>query len=163
LLWNAHPEYGELPLAGAESLDLIFFLAATVSIGLFYLAVDRKNLGSRIVELWGLMILGLGLCWHVSQAVFDGLGGRVKVFERTPKSAQAAGSRRPTLAEWVYFVYLVLTGIGACLGSGIASMPLLVMMALGLGWSLWPGSGARQVEKTDPVALDELAQLSLDP
>lgn len=162
-VWSSHPEYGAIPLSLMGWIDLCFFLAATVSIGLFYLGVDRAGLRSRLVEIWGLMILGLGLSLHVSRSVFDGLRGRVTVFERTPKDPHATGSRRATGVERLYLLYLLLVSISAMLVPGIASVPLFVMMAVGLGWSLTRHRVSASCQQSDRETRDELAQSPLDP
>ncbi|MEC9476400.1 MAG: glycosyltransferase family 2 protein [Planctomycetota bacterium] len=161
--WISSPEYGPFPATTMPAVDLCFFLAATVSIALFYLSTDRARQRSRWLEIWGLMILGLGLALHISRSVFAGLRGQVTVFERTPKDPQATGFRRASGAEKLYLVYLLVVLLSGTLWSGIASIPLVAMMTVGLMWSLADPSHSRVARQTAQESRDELAQFTLDP
>ncbi len=69
-------------------IDLPLFLAATVSVLLFYAASQRERGGRwrrELRHLPALMGVGIGLAINNSRAVVSGLVRRGGVFERTPK------------------------------------------------------------------------------
>ncbi|MEE8142873.1 MAG: glycosyltransferase [Planctomycetota bacterium] len=68
--------------------DLPFFFMATVSVFVFCARARRPHLPRLrfyLLQVPGLMALGLGMAVHNARAVLRGLFGKSRVFERTPK------------------------------------------------------------------------------
>lgn len=69
-------------------LDLPFFLAATASVGTFYVTSQRE-IGipwqRTVKHLPFILALGIGMCLSQSKAVIEGLVGHQSDFTRTPK------------------------------------------------------------------------------
>ncbi|MBW2253383.1 MAG: glycosyltransferase [Deltaproteobacteria bacterium] len=123
-------------------LDVVLFLAATVSVFVFYGAAVL-HLGGRGtgVRLWGLpvvMALGLGLAIAQTRAVWQGVTGSVGCFARTPKKGGAsrregygARSDRVLVLEALMAVWQ-LVGLGWAVQMGwVASLPFMALFAAG--------------------------------
>ena len=69
-------------------IDIPLFLAATMSVGNFYMVCQRelhKDWTTRLKYLPFLMSIGIGLCVNNTRAVIEALMGKQGEFTRTPK------------------------------------------------------------------------------
>lgn len=76
-------------LYGTLFLDLPFFISATASVSLFYVAAQREQGRSwwgRIKYLPFIMSLGIGLALNNAKAVLEALLNQQSAFARTPKT-----------------------------------------------------------------------------
>ncbi len=130
-------------------IDLPFFLFATLSVIVFYSRSQpssRRSLRFYCARLPQLMALGLGMTLHNSRAVFKGLFGRARVFERTPKGSsdrQVESSRSPgrsrsagrvdwlICGEGLIACYLGASLLVAIKSGSIVSVPFLSLFVLG--------------------------------
>jgi hypothetical protein len=75
-------------------LDLIAFILATLSVGIFYTFAEKEAHGNWASRMWRVplvMALGIGIAVNQSKAVFQGLFGNDTTFERTPKIGDNKG------------------------------------------------------------------------
>jgi len=127
-------------------VDVPLFLAATVSVLLFYLASQiaaGQGLFKQLRRLPPLMGLGIGLAINNSRAVIEGWTQRGGVFERTPKYGFEAerGSwlakryqvkrRGSTLVETTLGIYFAGCFIAAVFLGMWASLPFLYLFVQG--------------------------------
>jgi len=90
-------------------IDVPFFLAATASVGYFYLVCQREIYGdwrSRLKYVPMLMSVGIGLSINNTRAVFEALMGRGSEFVRTPKYGIEANGD-----DWMSKRYRQLTSV----------------------------------------------------
>ncbi|HSP77651.1 MAG TPA: glycosyltransferase, partial [Myxococcaceae bacterium] len=77
-------------LYGTLFLDLPFFITATASVGVFYVAAQReqgvKGFWARMKYLPFIMSLGIGMAINNAKAVLEALLGQESAFTRTPKT-----------------------------------------------------------------------------
>jgi cellulose synthase/poly-beta-1,6-N-acetylglucosamine synthase-like glycosyltransferase len=76
-------------LYGTLFLDLPFFISATASVGVFYVAAQREQGAkgwARFKYLPFIMSLGIGLAINNAKAVLEALLGQESAFTRTPKT-----------------------------------------------------------------------------
>jgi hypothetical protein len=130
-------------------LDVPIFVAATLSVGVFYVTSQREiGMGwwERIRYLPHIMALGIGLSVNNARAVVEALVGHQSSFVRTPKhGVQAPGesvARRRYKAA-ASFQPLVELGLAAYMTYGILfvvekgiyySLPFLLLFQLGFGY-----------------------------
>jgi cellulose synthase/poly-beta-1,6-N-acetylglucosamine synthase-like glycosyltransferase len=130
-------------------LDVPIFVAATLSVGVFYVTSQREiGMGwwERVRYLPHIMAMGIGLSVNNARAVVEALVGHQSSFVRTPKhGVQAAGesvARRRYKAA-VTFQPLVELGLAAYMTYGILfvvekgvyySLPFLFLFQLGFGY-----------------------------
>ncbi len=161
--------------AGPEALllvDLPLFLAASVSVVVFYLTGQviargaarargerRGSWGREARYLPALMGLGIGLAVNNSRAVLSGLFQRGGTFHRTPKySIERPGedwkrkryraATGPLVAlEGALALYFLACSVYAAAQGMWASLPFLLLFVQGYGYmfllSVLPGLGAR--------------------
>jgi cellulose synthase/poly-beta-1,6-N-acetylglucosamine synthase-like glycosyltransferase len=122
-------------------IDLLLFLAATVSIFIFYGVAVMHSGGSgkgrRLLELPMVMALGLGMAIAQSRAVWQGAVGSLGSFARTPKKGGTSGKEYRAQSDRV-FVLEVLMAVWQLLGLGwavqngwVASLPFMALFAAG--------------------------------
>ncbi len=115
-------------------IDLPLFLAATVSVMVFYVVSQRaagRTLGNTVKALVPLMGLGIGLALSNGAAVLEGLARRGGTFERTPKY------RIETRGDvWRGKTYQALRNPGWWL-EGLFALYFLVCCALAFGSGMW--------------------------
>ena len=128
--------------AGAPSLvvlDLLLFVAASVSVFLFYgVAVWRAGAGvpGRVARVPVALALGLGMAASQTRAVVQGLIGPIGEFVRTPK-AGSGGSGSYTVAsalpmpELFLAVYMTISVVWAMSQQLYPSVPFLALFAFG--------------------------------
>ncbi|MEM7262382.1 MAG: hypothetical protein AAF488_10370, partial [Planctomycetota bacterium] len=139
--------------------DVPFFLFATGSVVAFY-GRTRPPGSSRarfyLTRIPGLMALGLGMTVHNSRAVFRGVLGRARVFERTPKEGAAGPKRRRRrlsgavttgLAEFVMAAYVLSAVAISVRGGSLISVPLLGLFAAGYLLVVWAAIGPRSTTR----------------
>ncbi|HEY7726032.1 MAG TPA: cellulose synthase family protein [Anaeromyxobacteraceae bacterium] len=130
-------------------LDVPIFVAATLSVGVFYVSSQREiGMGhwERVKYLPFIMALGIGLSVNNARAVVEALMGHRSSFARTPKhGVQAPGESvarrryRATLGlqpfvELGLAVY-VTYGIAFVVEKGVYySLPFLVLFQVGFGY-----------------------------
>lgn len=145
LLTLAVPVAVLLRLDGAPSMmlwaDVPFFAFATLSVFTFYACArrGRRRLPFFLNRVPLLMALGLGMSAHNSRAVFRGLFGRSRVFERTPKGGRtrelAVRFRRldwVSCLEPILVVYLVVPlALGVAIGRGAGAIPFALLFVVG--------------------------------
>jgi cellulose synthase/poly-beta-1,6-N-acetylglucosamine synthase-like glycosyltransferase len=130
-------------------LDVPIFVAATFSVGVFYVTARRET-GAKVWEqlkyLPFLMALGIGLSVNNARAVVEALVGHQSSFVRTPKhgvkvAGESVARRRYRAA--LTFQPLVELGLAAYMTYGIAfviekgvyySLPFLLLFQLGFGY-----------------------------
>ena len=149
-------------------LDLPMFLAATVSVIVFY-AVSQRERGSR----WGrdllflpfLMGVGIGLAINNSRAVVSGLLRNGGVFERTPKyriekrrdgwrgKRYRVAQDSTVLVEGLLAVYFCLCFVTAVRLHMWPSLPFLYLFLQGYSYmfllSVLPARRARRADSPD--------------
>jgi glycosyltransferase involved in cell wall biosynthesis len=137
------------PVSGILLVDLPLFLAATVSVIVFY-AVSQAGAGRRwwrdLKDLPPLMAMGVGLSVNQSRAVVSGWRRRGGVFERTPKyrierrGEDWKGKRYRAGRSWaVVFEGLLAAWFTACFAWAVAdgmwaSLPFLWLFLQGYGF-----------------------------
>ena len=126
-------------------LDLPLFLGATGSLAAFY-AVAMRAQGLPVLHalrrLPAVIALGVGLCPHLTRAVFAGLGSRTGEFVRTPKRGQpgraadgtgvASGPAFPWLELLLGGVSALNTAVSVATGHWVAT-PFALLFTLGYG------------------------------
>lgn len=149
-------------------VDTPLFLAATVSVFLFYLTSQRAvgaDWRDQLKRLPPLMGLGIGLAINNSRAVIEGWLSDGGEFERTPKyriEGLADGWRekryRPRrnisfLLEGAFAVYFLGVTLAAWDTGMWLSIPFLYLFLQGFAYmfllslaSLWPGNGAEAAQ-----------------
>jgi cellulose synthase/poly-beta-1,6-N-acetylglucosamine synthase-like glycosyltransferase len=131
------------------SLYCIFFLLASVSVGVYYaVTAHLAGMGAwrGIALLPFLMAIGVGMTVNNGAAVIDALRGRVSPFVRTPKyslgEARATGERRwyrpersaRTLLEALLAMYLLGT-LGVTWHLQLLQLvPVLLLFVCGFAW-----------------------------
>lgn len=126
--------------------DLPVFLAATASVGFFYVATQREmgqGWWARVKHLPFLMSLGIGLSVNQAKAVLEALFGRASDFSRTPKTGSKGRSAarvhkayrgRLTFVPFVelaFGVYYTAAVLYAVHFKVWPSLPYLVLFQLG--------------------------------
>ena len=148
-------------LYGTLFLDLPFFLAATASVCVFYVAAQREegvSFWGRLKYLPFLMSLGIGLAVNNAKAVMEALLNRQSGFTRTPKTG-AEGRTLKTVVKKSYLGAKSLTPLvelifGLYFSGALwfavdkkiwTSVPFLVLFQVGFFYvgimSLWGGHG----------------------
>ena len=115
------------------AFDLPLFLAATVSVLIYYAVSQRatargREWWSRLFQLPAMMGIGIGLAVNNSRAVLEGLWQDGGVFHRTPKYG-AAG-------EWKGKKYLLGKNLSFVIESVLA-LYFLVCFALAIRFEMW--------------------------
>jgi hypothetical protein len=139
------------PLSTLLAVDLPLFLAATVSVLIFY-AASQAGAGrglKPLVHLPALMATGIGLSASNARAVLTGLARPGGTFLRTPKYALAApgeswrAKRYRAARSRSVVLEGALTGyLGLCLALAVAdgmwaSLPFLWLFFQGYGFLFW--------------------------
>ena len=154
-------------------VDLPLFVAATISVVVFYAASQRERgpgWGRQILFLPALMGLGIGLAINNSRAVVSGLLRSGGVFERTPKyriEQRRDGWRgkryrvrqdAAVVVEGILAVYFALCFYVAIQLKMWPSLPFLLLFLQGYTYmfllSVLPARGARRGAAPDPRAGD---------
>lgn len=135
---------GKPGLTPLLAVDLLFFACATLSVLVFYgVSVRDSGAGTlwrRLIELPLVLSLGLGMSVSQSRAVLEGLVGEVGVFVRTPKQGGKGRGYRARV-HWMVWVEVALaaylwSAVLGCLYAGLyASIPFLLLFALGFTWT----------------------------
>ena len=127
-------------------IDVPFFIAATASVGYFYMVCQREaypDWRARMKYVPLLMSIGIGLSVNNTRAVFEGMLGRGGEFTRTPKyGVERTGDdwmgkkyRQLTAVQPLIELALGLYFTGAvlyALANGIyGSLPFLVLFQVG--------------------------------
>jgi hypothetical protein len=127
-------------------IDLPFFVAATASVGYFYMVSQREIYDDwrvRLRYLPLLMAVGIGLSVNNTRAVLEAVFRRESEFARTPKyGVERTGDdwmgkryRQPTVVQPFVEIALGLYFTGTvfyALSNGIfASLPFLVLFQVG--------------------------------
>lgn len=137
------------------AIDLPLFIGATISVIVFYLVSQHKQVGGARRGLWQLpavMGLGVGLAVNNTRAVLAGLRERGGVFHRTPKYCienkkdrwQAKRYRRPSASfaiELALALYLVTCLVLAVAWQMWWCLPFLVLFAYGYSYMVVLGLG----------------------
>lgn len=135
------------PLTTILAVDLPLFLAATVSVCVFY-AVSEAGTGRRgwwreLAHLPALMAIGIGLSVNNARAVVSGLRERGGEFVRTPKyrierrgedwtrKRYRAGRSLAVVGEGVLALYLLACLLHAAVTGMWASLPFLYLFFQG--------------------------------
>ncbi len=141
------------------AIDLPLFLAATVSVIVFYLVSQGANGGSwgrRLLSLPALMGVGIGLAVNNSRAVLSGAFRDGGVFHRTPKfsiegkaggvsgKSYALGTRLSFYVETLLALYFI-----ACLAAAVhlemwLSIPFLYLFLHGYCYMFLLGIAGRR-------------------
>ena len=107
-------------------VDLVLFMAATVSIAVFYIASQREilpNWKRQILYVPFMMGLGLGLCVNNAKAVLEALFGVKTGFVRTPKfGVEKRGD------SWFSNRYLSKAGSVALVESALAAYYAVIVV-----------------------------------
>jgi cellulose synthase/poly-beta-1,6-N-acetylglucosamine synthase-like glycosyltransferase len=129
-------------------LDIPFFVAATVSVSVFYVASQREigaGLWQRVKYLPFIMALGIGLSVNQARAVVEALVGHETGFTRTPKlgakSRDAAARRRykvaasfQPLVELAFAAYFTFAVLWVLDRRAYYSLPFLLLFQAGFGY-----------------------------
>ncbi len=129
------------------AIDIPIFLAASVSVGVFYVCAQRhlhpKDWLKHMLLLPPLLALGIGLSVHNARAVLEAVFNRQSGFIRTPKygdAGAALGQRRARyrpiktllplieLAFGLYFTWIVIATIRS---GALYSLPFLLLFQVG--------------------------------
>jgi cellulose synthase/poly-beta-1,6-N-acetylglucosamine synthase-like glycosyltransferase len=113
------------------AVDLPLFLAATVSVSLFY-AAGQAAIGrprrETLRRLPLVLAVGIGLAVHNTGAVLGGLVVDGGVFHRTPKTGE-----EPVCGGGAYRLSRKLS----LYGEGLMTLYLLVCTGLAVAWEMW--------------------------
>jgi cellulose synthase/poly-beta-1,6-N-acetylglucosamine synthase-like glycosyltransferase len=118
-------------------LDIPFFMAASVSVAVFYAVAQReqgRSLWQSVKHLPFVMALGIGLSVNQARAVFEALMGYETGFTRTPKhgvKAPGESVARKRYKAAVTFQPVVEIGLAAYMTYGV-----LYLVERGVYWSL---------------------------
>jgi cellulose synthase/poly-beta-1,6-N-acetylglucosamine synthase-like glycosyltransferase len=129
--------------AGLLVVDLVLFLGALLPFVLFYGAAvvgsGAPGVGGRLARLPLVLALGLGMAVAQSRAVWDGFGGVVGTFVRTPKTGgraavtYRASRSRIVAVESALGLYVAAAAGWAVWAGYAASLPFLLLFAAGYG------------------------------
>ncbi len=136
-----------LPWRLAALLDASAIVCGVLPIvGFLYagqLAAERDP-ASRPRELLSALVVGAGLTFNNTLAVFGGLKGALGEWERTPKTGERAGAsvarayaarRDPgAIMEILLALFLAWAAALALLDGRLRSLPFLLLLAIGLGY-----------------------------
>jgi cellulose synthase/poly-beta-1,6-N-acetylglucosamine synthase-like glycosyltransferase len=151
------PEYAMSLRGSFETIWLFFMLPATFGPPFLYLHAQRglypNSWHRRLGRIFLLAVLGTGISWSNSRAVFAGLSNTGANFRRTPKFAIKHKSDRwenksyripldaNVLIELVLCVYSVIAAVIALDKGLFITLPFMVLYALSYGYvgglSLW--------------------------
>lgn len=132
-------------------VDLGLFLVCVVPLVLAYGTAVRKagvQVGRRLMFLPVVLAMGVGMSLAQTRAAWEGLGGPVGVFERTPKrgASNTLGYGVKTHGSWVIelgFAAWQLMGVGIALAyGGAGGVPFLLLFAA--GFTMVGGTTARE-------------------
>ena len=120
---------------GTPAFEWVFFSFAFIGVLVYYASTGGGRY-SRWLESFLVLLLGTGFAFYASLCCFEGILGRVSVFERTPKTAGATGGRNVTLLEWAVFPLTAWLIVEVVLIGAWSVLPLISMSFVGLLWSL---------------------------
>jgi hypothetical protein len=137
------------------AFDLPLFLAATVSVVVFFVNSQRREGGIAtwrcLARMPALMAVGIGLSVNNARAVWEGLWQDGGVFHRTPKAGEttepsvvpAAAYRLRANLSFVLEALLALYFVGCFLAAAYlhmwVSMPFLWLFLQGFAYMTWLG------------------------